>query len=202
MERRENLTTDCELLAPAGTRFRFRRPAWSRTMKVNGSDVSAAGCWWETSVPAGGAEYAFAFDLRGRIVPLDAKPDLDNCNRALEVINRWMICDQWDIMLYVHMRDLPRVMRGPLLLAKSTRVGATEAEVFGWGALYRLEENTLRLDPIGRQDVWGAWRVCFLHPSIDAKNHPDGYFQVNACDFQSAGDSHDVCPTKTFCIFY
>ena len=186
--------------APAGTRFRFRKPAWSKTMKVNGRDVSAVDGWWETSVAAGGGELAFAFDLRPQVVPLDAKPDPDNALRPYEVMSRWMICDKWDIMPYFHCRDLPRVMRGPLLLAKSTRVGATEDEVFGWGGFPAVDQIDVRAEPLERQNVWGAWRLFFHHR--DDSNPNRNFCEVNACDFQSAGDSHDACPTKTFCIFY
>lgn len=188
-----------KVTAPAGTRIRFRKPAWSRTMVANGAAVTPADGWWETSVPAGGVNYAFEFDLGGRIVPLEAKPDLANCNRVEEVINRWMICDKWDIMPYIHMRDLPRVMRGPLLLAKSTRVEATEDQVFGWGVLPCPEQSTVVLERLARKNVWGAWKVTL---SIPRPDRPADRFEVNACDFQSAGDSHDTFPTKTFCIFY
>ena len=190
-----------DIEAPVGTRFLLRKPAWSETALVNGRAVVAEDGWWEESVPEGGRlDLALSFDMRPRVVPLDARPDLDNAMRTYEVINRWMICDKWDIMPYFHCRDLPRVMRGPLLLAKSTRVGAAEHEVFGWGLLPAPDKFDMRLEPIPRRDVWGAWRIVAHH-----KEEPDpeiNFLEVDACDFQSAGDSHDACPTKTFCIFY
>lgn len=183
--------------APAETKFRFRRPAWSATMKVNGTVVKDKDGWWDVTVPAGGAEYELAFDLSPRIVPLQARPDFARASNVQQVVNRWMIYDPLDIMPYYHMRDLPRVMRGPLLLAKSTRVGASAEAVFGWGALVFPEKDTCRLEPLDRQDAWGAWKLSFF---MGKATRP--YLTVNVCDFQSAGDFHDVCPTKTFSIFY
>jgi len=188
--------------APAGTRLLFRHPSWSRTMSVNGASVVSENGWWTTSVgPTGTAEYAFAFDLSPQLVPLQARPDLENCANPREIRERWMICDRRDIMPYFHTLDLPRVMRGPLLLAKSTRAGASEDLVFGWGQVKADRAARLSLTPVAGRDVWGAWNLKVTAP--DDPENPDGaYIDVNVCDFQSAGDSHDTCPAKTFCIFY
>lgn len=50
---------------------------------------------------------------------------------------------------------------------------------------------------LDRQDVWGAWKLSFFYGKSKS-----AYLTVNVCDFQSAGDWHDACPTKTFSIFY
>ncbi len=183
-----------------GTRLKFRKPAWSQTMLVDGKSVDAAGGWWETAVPPDGKLCcSFAFDLSPRIVPLEAKPDPQNASMPFEVRKRWLIYDKWDIMPYFHAFDLVRVMRGPLLIAKSTRTGANEDEVFGWGRARDDGSIKVEMEPLDGYDVWGAWKVSL---SVTKGAGCERYFSVNACDFQSAGDSHDVCPAKTFCIFF
>jgi hypothetical protein len=142
---------------------------------------------------------SFAFDLSPRIVPLEAKPDPQNASMPFEVRKRWLIYDKWDIMPYFHAFDLVRVMRGPLLIAKSTRTGANEDEVFGWGRARDDGSIKVEMEPLDGYDVWGAWKVSL---SVPKGAGCERYFSVNACDFQSAGDSHDVCPAKTFCIFF
>ena len=70
----------------------------------------------------------------------------------------------WDVQ-----HDLPRLRRGPLLLAKSLAVGDTEQETFCWDRLSNSAGVaptawTCTLTPLWNPNVWGAWYAKFTPP--------------------------------------
>ena len=177
--------------------MRFRIPAWSKTTSVDGKDVSAADGWWRTTVPAGERTFDFAFDLSPRFVMSARAPDLENALRP-EVIHRWFPGSP-DLAPYYLTRPLPRLMRGPLLLAKTMRLGATEGAVFYWDR-FDPKSWSCRLTPVDSGGVtWGSWNAAFSSQLPSERNRR---FAVTVCDFQSAADRAERGTEKTFSIFY
>ena len=124
-------------------------------------------------------------------------PDPENTLRP-EIVRRWFPGSP-DLAPYYLTRPLPRLMRGPLLLAKTMRLGAREGDVFYWGR-FDPARWTCRLKPIpAGNETWGAWKGAF---SSEAPVERLRGFTVTLCDFQSAADRAEKEPTKTFSIFY
>ena len=74
-----------------------------------------------------------------------------------------------------------RLVKGPLVLAKCLRAGATEAEIFDQETVNgRAASCRATLTPIAGRDVWGAWRLTLT----------DGQKVKATCvsDFASAAD--------------
>ena len=178
--------------------LRFRVPAWSPFVRVNGRDTAVRDGWTSVEVPAGTSAYALSFDLSAKIVP-PVKP-LDAANAQCEEIisKRWYLQrpENGDLVPYAILRDhLVRVRRGPLYLAKASAVGATEAEMFLWR---RVSPSgcACRLEPLEGKPVWGAWKARF------SRSDGKPMFEVNVSDYQSAGDRREKPEEKMFSIYF
>ena len=86
------------------------------------------------------------------------------------------------------------VMVGPLLLAKSRRTGATEAELMDL-ATVRGQGYAVKVTPVACEDVWGAWDVELSKPGAPT-------IRTRACDYQSAGDDPYADGSVRFSIWF
>ena len=86
------------------------------------------------------------------------------------------------------------VMVGPLLLAKSRRTGATEAELMDL-ATVRGQGYAVKVTPVACEDVWGAWDVELTKPGAPT-------IRTRACDYQSAGDDPYADGSVRFSIWF
>ena len=92
----------------------------------------------------------------------------------------WKIEGNEDVIDRLRKTPGATLVRGPLLLAKSVRVGDTAGQILdprtvnggGW---------SVRLTPVANADVAGAWTATFTRGGES--------FSVGVCDFASAADS-------------
>lgn len=92
----------------------------------------------------------------------------------------WKVEGNEDVIDRLRKTPGATLVRGPLLLAKSVRVGDTAGQILdprtvnggGW---------SVRLKPVANPDVAGAWTATFTRG--------DESFRVGVCDFASAADS-------------
>jgi len=153
--------------------IRFRVPGWSRADADRGS-------WRNVSVPAGRSVRTFTFDFTPRIEPSKAlavkEPILEDF-----AVNRWARGDflNLDVLPHALGRPAARIVRGPLVLAKSSRLGLSSDAILGLPT-DNGEGARVSLVPINPQTTWGAWRATITTP--------EGNTTIDLCDFQSAAD--------------
>ena len=191
---------------PKAVTMKFRIPGWTKTAKVNGAAIEAKDGWYAVEAKRGDSTFDFAFDMAAKVVGPVRPCDIANvCNYEI-LRNRWHLNGKdGDVMPYFLMRDLPRLRRGPLLLAKSLAVGDTEQETFCWDRLSNSAGVaptawTCTLTPLWNPNVWGAWYAKFTPPPEAEIDWME--FEVKVSDYQSAGDRVEEAPVKSFSIFY
>jgi len=166
-------------------KVKFRKPEWCRAMVVCGGEtcsrVRTAG-WFEESAPAGQSTWNIHFDMPARIVDSQRKP-VESYDPQSQLVTRWARNEdgdlgERDLMPLLVKRPMATVMMGPLLLAKSTRVGATREDLTDTSSINN-DGWKLTLDPVtDNTKVWGAWRATF---EKDGKRRVHG-----VCDYPSA----------------
>ena len=154
---------------PDGVRLVFRKPAWCERWEVSGE---------------GTGEVTVRFDMTPRIHCRDlpaiaawGAPMTDP--RRLRYVVPWKVEGNEDVLDRMLMKPKAYLTRGPLLLAKSVRVGDGTDEILsdrtvndgGW---------TVRLEPVANGDVVGAWKAHFARGGER--------FAVGVCDYASAAD--------------
>ena len=72
------------------------------------------------------------------------------------------------------------VMKGPLMLARSKRVGETEETMFG-GKPVKAAESAITLKAFENDSVWTAWEAEITTP--------DGKRKALLCDYASCADN-------------
>ena len=75
------------------------------------------------------------------------------------------------------------VMRGPLILAKSSRLGLVEREIFAPGTLNGDSAWSAEAKPLGEVGFWGTWELT-LRKGGEVRT-------VKVCDFASASSDAD-----------
>lgn len=161
----------------------LRVPRWCGRMTVNGTPVGeddSAGGWTRISVPAGESVCSLGFHMSARIVPIPPErggdfPDAKSRKTALHAWSR--VSGEDDIVRAFRHSPALQVMRGPLLLAKSIKLGGPEGSVFesalkdgdGWKVV-AVEQAA--------ESVWGRWMLEFRNGQ---RAH-----SVDACDYSSA----------------
>jgi hypothetical protein len=158
-------------------------------IKVNGK--SARGSWYEIEAPAGESVWRLQFDM----TPLVVSTYVHNTVYSTDwfygrSMSDWLVNVFESVDENPEMKGLSRkvgaafVMRGPLLLARSTRVGCAPDEILkvdrtvnhaGFSASAAPRENT---------NVWGAWTLT-LENGKDVRK-----FEVS--DYASSADTDDV----------
>lgn len=156
-----------EVFAPNPLKVAFRVPGWCGEMSVGGQCATGAHGRVVMDAAAGRSSFALRFTMPVRIVhrPDVGKPALspgyecdgkgnDGCRFLLELPEA-----------FPEMRGLSRddlaayVMRGPLVLAKSVRLGLGERDVFSPATVNGDGGWKATAAPVARQGVWGAWEL-------------------------------------------
>ena len=169
----------------AAGKVRFRVPDWCRQVTICGGEscnmVRNPG-WFDVDAPAGASEWHLKFDMRPRIVDSDRQPVVEY-DRKSHLVGRWARNEdgdlgEKDLMPLLRKTPAAQVMWGPLLLAKSLRVGTAKDEILD-GQTVNHGGWTLKLEPVdGAGNVWGAWKATFER---DGKRRTFG-----VCDYPSA----------------
>ena len=184
-----------EVYTPRPAKVSFRVPEWCDNLTVDGQRVRGAGGRVVMDTVAGRSSFALRFSMPTRIVhrPDVGQPALqsgyecdgkgnDGCRFLLE------LPDSFPEMRGVARESLAAyVMRGPLVLARSARLGLVAREIFAADTLngdgaWRIEAKPLssNTQPV---TVWGAWELTF---------RKDGEMRaVPVCDFASSASDDD-----------
>ena len=163
---------------------RFRLPAWCPALTICGDGLcrreKKAG-WVEVDAPAGESEWHLSFDRALRIVDSD-RESVRGYDRKDRLYQRWANNsdgDNGERDLFAHLRTTPaaQVMVGPLMLAKSVKLGLSEKEILDPATVNRGGWR-VSAAPLGAKGVWGAWTLTF---------EKDGQkMSVPACDYASS----------------
>ena len=184
-----------EVRTPRPAKVSFRVPEWCDYLTVDGKRVTGACGRVSMDTAAGRNSFAIRFSMPTRIVhrPDVGKPALqsgyecdgkgnDGCRFLFELPEA-----------FPEMRGVARenlaayVVRGPLVLARSARLGLVAREIFAAGTVngdraWRVEAKPLPTDA-KPAPVWGAWELTFVK---------DGETRsVPVCDFASAASDDD-----------
>jgi len=168
---------------PRRVPIRFRKPGWSETWRIKGEGTDLV---------------TIRFDMSPRIVERNLPPikawrhDMTD-ERRLRYVVPWKIEGNEDVLDRMRMTAGATLKRGPLLLAKSIRVGDTAAEILaprtvnggGWH---------VALEPYTCADVNGSWRAVFTRGGEA--------FAVNVCDYASAADTWYRYYADAFSIWF
>lgn len=149
-------------------KLRFRKPGWCNRLM-------------ESTVSSG--VYRLSFDMSPRLVHRKLPPIPDN-RKGWHFARYCCGCKYNNDPLSTRFRSdfAATLMRGPLLLAKSTRVGAGLGELLDARTLNGKDCSVI-MSPTDSQETWGAWDVRFVDNS-DGRE----LLHTRACDYQSAGD--------------
>ncbi|MBR4652522.1 MAG: glycoside hydrolase family 127 protein [Kiritimatiellae bacterium] len=173
--------------AKAG-RLRFRVPSWCERLSAvregGGGPVAAAPGWLEAEAPAGESVWHLDFALRPRIVlshrqSVASYGGKDASGSRDYRIRRWSGGEEPDLAPLIRKTPAATVEWGPLMLAKSVKVGDGKEEILD---PFTVNEGgwTVAAEPIQAKDVWGAWRLDFRKGGETRS--------TKACDYASAAE--------------
>lgn len=165
--------------------IRIRVPGWSRVNRINafGAEYEPeAGTYLE--VPLKNGRIDVRFDERA--YPVEYPGNVEKLKDGDWRIRRW--CNHVEDPFgakgavpaeYMTWEKRCFVMKGPLMLARSKRVGETEESMFGARPV-KAEGSEIMLTPFEHDGVWTAW---------DARiTTPDGIVTAKLCDYASCAD--------------
>lgn len=163
----------------AAGKVRFRVPDWCPALTV----CSETTCrrttkpgWFEVEVPAGKSEWHLCFDMNARIIE-SHRASVSGYGEWSAPRARWAEREESDMFAYLRTTPAAQVFYGPLMLAKSVKLGADEKTILdpetvnggGWRVTAK---------PSKAENVWGVWTLDF---------EKDGQKKsVRACDYSSA----------------
>ena len=166
-------------------KVRFRVPAWCARLALAGPGVARTvrtPGWAEVDAPAGASAWTLAFDMAPRVVG-SCRPATDDVPPDDGRRRRW--CDpktEADLQGLFVTKPYAQVQRGPLLLAKSVRLGTAPTALVPTASVNDGLQSkglwTLVAERIPAADVWGAWRLRF--------RRGDETVETDACDYPSA----------------
>ncbi len=179
-----------DVKSPRPVKLALRKPGWCACMEVDGQEVAAKD--GRVTLEAGArVSFTVRFAMPARIVrrPEIGSPALasgyecdgkgnDGALFLFELPKR-----------FPEMRGLGRrsmaayVMRGPLILAKSSRLGLVEREIFAPGMVNGNSVWSAEAKPLDEEGFWGAWELT-LRKGGEAHT-------VKVCDFSSASSDAD-----------
>jgi hypothetical protein len=155
----------------------FRKPSWCPKM-----DVDARG----------DGLYVVTFDMNPRVVDRNF-PDEHLKENDVLVRQFTTYLKEKDIIPLMRTSQAAQVMYGPLVLAKSKRVGDTGMQVMD-GFTVNGKGYRVSLKPIECSEVWGAWKATLT----DGKDSRE----VGVCDFGSAADTCTPYSTDEYSIWF
>jgi len=184
------------VVSSSAAKLALRVPGWCKEMSVGGTRVAPSGGRAVFDIPAGRSEFALRFAMPARIVhrPDLGGPALLAGHECDGKGNDGALFLMEQPKVYPEMDGAGRdtlaafVMRGPLVLAKSSRLGLCEKEVFATETVNGDVSWRATARPLASVDgVWGEWELTF------EKGAQRRVFRV--CDLASAtpsGDWHDA----------
>ena len=164
---------------PVAGKVRFRVPDWCPALTL----CSETACrratkpgWFEVEAPAGKSEWHLDFDMNARIVD-SHRASVSGYGKGNALRERWAGREDSDMFAYLRTTPAAQVFYGPLMLAKSVKLGADEKTILDPetvnGGGWRVTAKPSKAD-----GVWGAWTLNF---------EKDGRKKsVKACDYSSA----------------
>ena len=176
--------------SPVPVKLSLRVPGWCGRMEVDGREVVAQN--GRVSLEAGaGASLAVRFAMPARIVhrPDVGPPALASGHECDGKGNDGALFLFELPKRFPEMRGLGRsgmaayVMRGPLILAKSSRLGLVEREIFAPGTVNGDSAWSAEAKPSGAEGFWGVWELT-LRKGGETRT-------VKVCDFASASSDDD-----------
>jgi len=180
---------DVRIAADRTRKVRFRVPGWSRMINVNG--VDARGPWHEVDVPTGESVWHLAFDMTPEIVSTYVQNTVYSTDWFYgQAMGDWLVHVFESANENPEMKGLTRregaafVMRGPLLLARCTRVGGSPEEILKVEKTVNHGGFEATAAPRPNANVWGAWTLT-LKSGKDVRT-------AEVADYASAADTDDV----------
>lgn len=174
----------------------LRVPGWCGEMSVNGKRVAASGGRAAFDIPTGRSEFAVRFAMPAKIVHrLDlGSPALLSGHECDGTGNDGALFLMEQPKRYPEMDGMGRttlaafVMQGPLVLAKASRLGLSEKEIFALETVNGDTSWKVTAKPLAPVDgFWGVWELTL---------EKGGKRRVSkVCDLASAtpsGDWHDA----------
>ena len=173
------------IVRKAAGKVLFRVPAWCRSLTICGGEIcnrmDKPG-WLEVKAPAGKSEWNLHFDMNPRIVDSN-RAVVEKYDPRSPLVGRWARNEdgdlgERDLMPLLRKTPAAQLMWGPLLLAKSVKVGDTKADILDARTVNRGGWK-LSLKPADAvPGVWGAWKATFTK---DGESRTFG-----VCDYPSA----------------
>jgi len=155
----------------------LRIPSWSKKTLVNDSATEKAGTYHAAAVPAGKSVLSIQFDMNPRLREMDKAPlplapeDLPYRRfiQGNDIPADIMTWDQRASLLY-----------GPLLLARSKRVGSTEEEMYHSPSICQ-KGYACQVTPVQNNQVRNAYKAVFIQG--------DERVEMMLCDY-ATGTNH------------
>ena len=164
---------------------RFRVPKWCPALAIRSKGVDLRATvpgWFEVTVPAGGSEWRLSFDMNPRIVGSNRKP-VSAYDPTKPLVTRWARnsdgdLGERDLMPLLFKEPRAQIMWGPMLLARSIRLGATREQMLGETTVNGGDWR-LKLTPASvREGVWGVWDATLERAGEQRR--------MTLCDYSSA----------------
>ena len=184
------------IVSPKAAKVALRVPTWCGEMSVNGKRVAASGGRAAFDVPPGRSEFAVRFAMSAKIVhrPDLGTPELLPGHECDGKGNDGALFLMEQPKRYPEMDGAGRntlaafVMRGPLVLAKASRLGLCEKEIFTAETVNGDTAWKVTAKPLAPVDgFWGVWELTLEKGGLRRV--------MKVCDLASAtpsGDWHDA----------
>ena len=179
------------ITTPVKRQVKFRIPGFGRKPTV----------WKSKSFPAGVHVEKLRFDMAPQLVerPTEPGPDVPGAPPEKFFLTRYVtkspdLPEFADIRAGFRTVPAATVMRGPLVLAKARRVGASREEIFP-AQTVNGRGYSVSATPVEATGVWGAWTVTLSKPG-------EKPVTVRACDFASAGDEDLPTGADAFSVWF
>ena len=168
--------------------IRFRVPSWCARLAVTraGGGGIAAGApgWAEALAPAGESVWMLDFGMKPRTVLSSRLPVNDYGTPASGIpgrgdfrVRRWCGREEPDLVPLLRAMPAATVERGPLILAKSVKLGEGATDILATCGINEGGWN-ITAEPLTDVPAWGAWRLDFERGGARRA--------VKACDYSSA----------------
>lgn len=161
----------------------LRIPRWSASTKIDCGAISfngSPGTYFQVAVEAGQSEIKIRFDRSPRMARQAGIPPVRD--EKSWAVTRWVCAGEQESAVPVERMATAHLITmrvGPLLLARSKSLGATEAEMFA-GPFLEGDPGECRLSPREETDC-----LCSFDATIGSKGH---VINARVCDFASVGN--------------
>ena len=171
----------------AAGKVNFRLPTWCPAMTVCSGEtcsrVTQSG-WFAVNAPAGESKWSLHFDMNPRIVNTD-RAAVAEYDRKSPLVTRWARNEdgdlgERDLMPLLWKVPMAQVMWGPMLLAKSRKVGSVRSDILDNHSINKGGWKLTVVPVEGSRKVWGAWRLTLEKGAVRRT--------LGVCDYPSAAE--------------